>query len=189
MRLKRIPIAILFLVSCAVSQVKQGQAAGQEIFLLKDDQHHQWCGYNSKSESKSEADRLNARIIVGVQYSNNRISAVHVTEGDESGDWNVDDQYSFDKDEKLQTLSRVIDNFSIGITQEELFQIQNGKAIKQSSTSRSRRTGQPTKELSGDYLPEVPIITSTTAFPFWSFVQDKRSEILSKGKACVPDKR
>jgi hypothetical protein len=184
----RVCLLILLVFCCASPQGRSSKPPDLEIFIIRDDQHQQWCGYKNRSESRAEAERLKAMVVVGVEYSGVNISTVHVTEGDESGDWNVDDRYSLDKRGMLQSLSRVIDNFSIGITQDEIFRMRNGRAVKERTSSRSRRTGAATKELSGDDLPVVPIVTRVDSFPFWILVRDKLHEIQSQGKACAPNK-
>jgi len=184
MRLKRMSLAILLLGASAIAQDKPKPDTGREVFLVRDHRGQQWCGYQNRLESKDQAERLDALIIVEVKYVNNRVSTVYVTENAESGDWRVEDKYSLDEGEMLQSLSRGIENFTLGITQKELFRIQRGEAIKQSSNSRASGTGKPTNELSGPYLPDVKIVTNLHSFPFWSFVRDKREEVWAKGRAC-----
>jgi len=185
MHLSKISFSLLLFVSFAQAQVRSESVSTREIFVVKDDQHDQWCGYRSKVESKSEAQRLNSTVVVGVKYDNGQIASIHVTEGDDSGDWNVDDQYLLDKKENLKTLSRVIDNSTLGVTQKEQFKIANGKAIRQSIVSRTSRTGERAEELSGDYLPEVPVVPNIQMFAFWPFIRAKQQEIWIKGKVCV----
>jgi hypothetical protein len=92
----------------------------------------QWCGHTSKEISKNESNRLGAAIVASVEYSGDHIAKVHVAEGDESGDWNVDDQYLLTQNGRIESLSRVIDNFSLGIAQEEHYRFENGKAVRRS---------------------------------------------------------
>jgi hypothetical protein len=185
MQFATLSVAVMFLMSSALAQVKPEPISDREIFLVEDRQHHQWCAYASKSDSRSEAERLKAMVVVGVDYSKGRISAMHVTQWDESGDWSVDDKYSLDQNQKLRTLSRVTDNFSLGITQDQLFQMENGKAIRERSASRASRTGKTTEDLSSDDLPDVAIMTDLQSFPFWPLIRDKRQEVLSKGRVCT----
>lgn len=184
MPFRAVSLSTVLLMGSALAQVRPSPISDREIFLVEDPQSRRWCGYSSKSASKSEAERLNAMVVVGVENTNGLISTVHVTEWDESGDWSVDDTYSLDKKQKLQTLLRVTDNFSLGITQERQYRIENGEAVMKSSRSRAGRTGTPIADLSSDDLPDVPITSDLRSFPFWPLIRDRRHEVLSKGVAC-----
>jgi hypothetical protein len=173
--------------------VSLGWAAAQsttqtrEIFIINDNQHARWCAYKNKAESRSESQRMDSTVVAGVQYgSDGRVATVHITQGDESGDWSVDDRYSLDKSGNITALSRVIDSFTLGVTEEERFRIYKGKATRVSIVSRASRTGQSAQPLTGDYLPDVPVITNVESFSFWPIVRDKRNEVWSKARVCVP---
>ena len=141
MRFAIVSAAVVLLAGSLVAQVKPAPISGREMFLVEDEPRQRWCGYASRKLSRSEAERLKGEIVVGVEYSGDRVSALHVTRWDESGDWRVDDKYSLDKNQRLQALMRVTDNFSLGITEDQLFQIKNGTAVKESSASHASRTG------------------------------------------------
>lgn len=161
-----------------------GQPHRREIFVAEDEQHHQWCGHTNKAVSKKFSEEVSSFITVAIQYADSRIEKIHVAEGDESGDWNVDDQYTFDSTGKVISVSRVIDNFTIGVTQAEEYRREGGKLNRKTSKSWSRRTRESAPLLSGDYLPEVRLVTDVTEFPFWQFLRTKGREVLSQGRAC-----
>ena len=186
MRFWQRAVCLGFSLGCAAAQ---STTQAREMFIINDSQHERWCAYRNKGESRSESQRMDSTVVAGVLYGDDgRVATVHVTEGDESGDWSVDDRYSLDKSGNMMALSRVIDSFILGITEEERFRIYGGKATRVSVVSRASRTGQSAQPLTGDYLPDVPVITSVQSFPFWPIVRDKQREVWSKGRVCAPTK-
>jgi hypothetical protein len=175
---------ILVLLSSMFMQGGSPQTAAKTIYLLEDAEHQQWCAFSSESGWKSQVNSLSAMRVATVDYVNDHISVVHITEEDETGDWIVYDHYSFDKSGALQKLKRTMNILPGNRSEEQVFLVQDGKTIKQSTISRDLSTGKPTAP-SNDWLPDVPIITSVQAFPFSSLIGSKRLEIWSKGKACI----
>lgn len=58
-----------------------------DLFPVKDDHASEWCAFLSESVSKSEAERLAATVLAGVEFKEDRVATVHITEFGESGDW------------------------------------------------------------------------------------------------------
>jgi hypothetical protein len=186
-RQMRIQLGAVLLATLVMSNVGFAQRkSGKEIFFLEDDQRRQWCGYSDQSEWKSAVQSLSAMIVGGVAYLKDRVSVIHVTETDESGDWAVYDEYTLDQNGRLQKLKRTINVLPGRITEDQIFRIENGKAIQESRSSRELGTGKPTQFPGGNWRPDLPVITNVQAFPFWPLILDARAEILAKGKACVP---
>ena len=185
MRARLILFSLFVLISSAAAQVQPGGGINREIFLVENGNRLQWCAYASKSDSEIDRKVLNAMSVASVKYTNGRISAAEVTEWDESGDWNVDDEYTIDGSGTIQALTRTIDNFTEGITQEEKYKIQNGKATKEKSSAKDRRNGQPAEELSSYDFPTLPIITTVRGFEFFPLISDAGRRANSTGKACI----
>ncbi len=123
--------------------------------------------------------------VADVTYSKGRLSAIQMTQWDESGDWVVGDTYLLDDDGGLLKVARVTYNFSLGITQDRSFRIRNGKAVMERSASRATRTGEPTEDLSGDDVPDVAVVVNSRSFPFWRIIRDRHEEVLLKGRVCT----
>src|SRR5438105_1126583 len=125
MRLKSLSLIMCFLLNSAVGST---QITGKKLFFIRDDSGQKWCGYASESESKAEAHRLHARVEGEVDYVNDRVSAIVSLQSAESGDWEVEDRYTLDKSEKLQTLLREITALIENVKEEQRFLVQDGKA-------------------------------------------------------------
>jgi hypothetical protein len=184
MRLIRISIATTLFLSWAFAQSGANRVTGKAVYFLEDDLHKQWCGYASQSQFKAEVQSLKAMVVGGADYANGRVSRVRVTETDETGDWAVNDEYTFDKNERIQTLKRTTNILPEDTSEEQLFLIENGKAVKQRSTYRELRTGKATQK-TVDWFHAPPVITNIRAFPFSPLIGSKRFEIWSKGEACT----
>jgi hypothetical protein len=115
-------------------------------------------------------------VVGGIEYKDDRVAMVYVSEVDSTGDWKVYDGYTVTPDGKLDRLNRHVTIPSAGVDDEEVWAIKNGRATKQD--------GKPSKRT---YLLDVPIVTSPQSFPFWP-LSGKLVEILEKGKVCISDK-
>ncbi|HXE11606.1 MAG TPA: hypothetical protein VN633_05770 [Bryobacteraceae bacterium] len=125
-------------------------------------------------------------MIVGeVDYKNGRVHAIHITEVDETGDWAVNDEYTLDESETIQSLKRTINIIPEDNSEEQLFLIKNGKAIKQSSTHRELRTSKPAKG-TVNWFEAPRVITEIKAFPFATLITKKQQVVWSTGEVCVP---
>lgn len=156
------------------------------IYFLKDDTHGQWCGYANESRMKAQVQPLQPSIVGKVQYTDRRVSAVRVTETDETGDWAVNDEYAFDGSGKLRALKRTIDILPEDASQEQLFVIMNGKVNLQRTVRHELRSGKPTQK-HVDWFEPPPIITSLQNFPFSALIAGKRRTVWSTGEVCIPD--
>ena len=123
-----------------------------------------------------------------LEYTQDHVSSIYVTNLDDpgAGDWTIFDLYSLDKSEKLRSIKRTINVIPGSINELEIWAIQNGKPVKQSTRDPvSLKPVKPTDE----WIPNVPIFASVSAFPFWPLVHDRRQEILSRGSACITIQR
>jgi hypothetical protein len=184
MRLIHIPIAATLFLSWAFWECGATQITGTTVCFLKDDLHKRWCGYASESQMKAQVQSLGAMVVGCVEYTNGLISAVRVTEVDETGDWAVNDEYALEKNETIKALKRTINILPENTSEEQQFLIERGQAVKTRSTYRELRTGKIIQE-SVDWFQSPPVITDIRSFPFSNLIGDKRFEIWSKGKACV----
>lgn len=174
------------LVGWACAQIGASGSAGNAVYFLKDDVHRQWCGYARESRFKVQVQPLRAMVVGKVDYTNGRVSAVHVTETDETGDWAVNDEYALDSSEEVKTLKRTINILPEDLSEEQLFVIENGKAVQQRNNHRDLRTGKPTQR-SVSWFEPPPVITSLQAFPFSPLVVGKQQAVWSGGEFCISE--
>ncbi len=167
--------------------VPQADTHSDKLYLLNDDEDR-WCAYQDESTWKSDVQSLGALTVAAVEYVNDRISLIQITEAGGSGDWAVFDTYSIDKDGKVYSLKRTINVLPGDRNEEQTWTVQDGKAIINSSVSRGLTTLKPVEPTPVD-LPEVPIIKTLQTLPFWVLIRDRLQETLSKGKVCRPDTR
>ena len=71
-------------------------------------------------------------------------------------------------------------------SEEQLFLISNGKAIKQRSTNRELRTGRLTQKSIG-WFEAPPVITEIKAFPFAALIAGKQQVVWATGEVCVSE--
>ena len=179
----------LFLTCAAVTGTAFWQSANKNVYLMEDDEHHQWCGYRTEAAWRSEVDAVSSSVFAIVDYANDHVASIRLTTGDTpgAGDWVVFDTYSLDANGKLRGLKRVMNVLPGDRSEHEEWLIQNGKATKQRSTTLSLETQKPAQRPDAE-LPRVPIITNVERFPFWPLTRDKGQEIVAKGKVCIPYK-
>ncbi len=183
-RAVRILVAATVSLGCAFAQSNENSKAGKTIYFLKDDSHKQWCGYASESRFKAQIQALAAMIVGGADYSDGRVSTLHFTETDETGDWAVNDTYTLNESGVPESLKRTINILPEGTSEEQFFLIQNGKAIKQRSTYRDLSTGKPTQKRV-DWFKGPPVMTKLETSPFSTLIGSKRMEVMSKGETCI----
>jgi hypothetical protein len=184
MRVVRILIAATLSLGWAFAPSGENGITGKTVYFLKDDSHKQWCGYASESRFKSQIQALVARVVGGADYTGGRISRVRVTETDETDDWAVNDDYTISNNGKIKTLKRTINILPENNSEEQLFLIQNGKAIKQRSIFHALGMGK-TPQKSVDWFKAPPVVTNIGAFPFSALIGSKRTEVWSKGDTCI----
>jgi len=177
-------------ISTAMGQVQSPKAAPKSFYVVNDEVNDRWCAYTSESEWRSRVDspETDARTLARLEYTKGRVSSIYVTNLDDpgAGDWTIFDLYSLDKSEKLRSINRTINVIPGSINELEIWAIQNGKPVKESTRDPvSLKPVKPTNE----WVPNVPIFGSVSAFPFWPLIHDRWQEILSRGSACVIVKR
>src|SRR5205807_8954417 len=97
-----------------------------ELYLLEDSRHQQWCVFRSKSLWESEVKALPALSVGSLEYEKHRLSAVNVTQEDETGDWIIYDHHSLDKDGTPDKLIRTINVLPRDFSETQLYVIQDG---------------------------------------------------------------
>jgi hypothetical protein len=173
MRLTRLSIATTILTAWAFAQSRASHSKGRTLYFLKDDTRKEWCGYASEHRLRSAVQPLRAMVVGAADYTDGRVSAVHITEVDETGDWAVNDVYTLDENERIATLTRTINIIPEDTSEEQIFRMRDGKAIKQRSTYRELRTGNPTRN-TVDWFEPPPVVTNTDTFHFWALIATKR---------------
>lgn len=171
----KVRVVLIVLLLCSLVTISSAQSE-VAIFFLRDQTHRQWCAFKSESEWHTAMGLVPPHVVGGIEYKDDRVAMVYVSEVDSTGDWKVYDGYTVTPDGKLDRLNRHVTIPSAGVDDEEVWAIKNGRATKQD--------GKPSKRT---YLLDVPIVTSPQSFPFWP-LSGKLVEILEKGKVCISDK-
>lgn len=173
-----------------------GSASGTDAhrssqsFLLEDAKQERWCAYGNKSLWTSDVQSFAASVVATVEYSGDHLSKISVTEEDEAGDWIVYDHYAVGEKGNILGLNRIINILPGDRSEEETYIVVNGKAKKQSSISRKLSTKEVlTVQKEKDWLPDVPIVTRLSDFPFASLIIGKRVRVSLSEKKCVPLKK
>ena len=158
---------------------------GKFLYFLKDDLSQQWCAYAGETEFKTQVKDRAAFVLGGADYADGHLVAVHLTQADDTGDWVVKDDYTFDKDGNIESLKRTINIVPEDTSEEQRFIIKNGKVLPQSHVLRKLHLGKASqKSVTGFDAPRI--ITIAADFPFSEFLGSKRDEVWSKGSVCVP---
>ena len=182
-------LMVVFFTCTAFTALGFCQSVNKSVYLLEDDEHHQWCGYRTEAAWNSDIDAVSAMVSAIVDYTNDHITSIRLATVDwpGAGDWAVFDTYSLDTNGKLRSLKRVINVLPGDRSEHEEWLIQDGKATKQRSTTLSLETQKPADRPDAA-LPRVPIVTSLDSFAFWPLIRDKGPEIVAKRKVCIADK-
>jgi len=170
----------------AFAQRGASGSAGKAIYFLRDDAHEQWCGYADESRLKARVQPLHAMVVGRADYTDGRVSAVRLTEVDETGDWAVNDDYGLDARERIQSLKRTISILPEDTSEEQLFVIRDGRANRQRSTYRELSSGRPAQK-HVDWFEPPPVVTSLQAFPFSALIARTQQAVWSKGEVCLSD--
>lgn len=181
-------VTAALVVSWLFAQSGASHSAGSSIYFLKDDLHERWCGYASESRFKTEVQLLRAQVVGKTDYMNGRVSVVHVTITDESGDWAVNDDYTLDNNQNVRSLKRTINILPEDTSEEQLFVMEKGQPHRQRSAYRDLRSGQSTRKRV-DWFQAPPIITELTNFPFGALIFESQYRIWTSGQECVSEGR
>jgi hypothetical protein len=185
MRLAHSSIIAAVFLSLVFADSSEEQVNGNAVYFLRDDSHRQWCAYASESRFKEQIQPLRALVVGAANYANGRLLALHLTQTDETGDWAVNDEYTCDKSGKIETLRRTINILPEDSSEEQLFVIHNGRALKQSSVHRELRSGKASQR-SVNWFKAPPVMTDIEAFPFSALIGSRRGDVWSGGSVCVP---
>jgi hypothetical protein len=139
-----------------------------------------------KTVWQDEVGKISALRVGTLDYINDHITTLDVTEESESGDWVVYDHYSFDEDGILSKLNRTINILPGDRSVKSVFVIHNNRAKKRSTVALKLSTGKLVS-LSKEWLPHIPIITNAQAFHFSPLIDAKqfKIQILSQGRMCI----
>ena len=185
MRLMRILAITTVFLSLVFAQNGEKRTSGIAVYFLRDESHKQWCAYATESRFEVQIQALSAVVVGGADYVDGRLSLVRVTETDETGDWAVNDVYTYNKSGQIKSLKGTINILPEDSSEEQLFVIENGRVVKQQSVYRELRTGKASQK-SVNWFKAPPVITTTGAFPFSDLIGSKRNEVRSKGTVCIP---
>ena len=145
-----------------------------ELFLLEKPDEHSWCVYTDEQQWRENVGSFRARNTSTAEFTNDRISVLHLTTNDAAGDWVVHDTYSFGKAERLDSLKRTINVISSDVSEEEEWRISGTKPIRTERTLRNLKTQKPIAR-AGIRLPELPVITNREKFPFWRLIRTAKT--------------
>jgi hypothetical protein len=152
------------------------------MYVLEDKANGQWCGYANERAFESKVNSLSSMHVATVDYEDDHVLTLKITEEDETGDWSVHDEYSVDSGE-IRQLKRTINVIPGNRSLEEVFHIRNGRAKKDRTVSRELGTNKLAPS-SNIWLPNLPVITTLHAFPFVRLLENKSDEVWSKGSSC-----
>src|SRR5690348_5698705 len=99
-------VLALFWLNAALSSAL-AQGINKKFFLLEDLEHNQWCIYNNESEWNDNVRSMTALTVGTLDYSDDQISKISLTEEDEAGDWIVYDHYRLN-DTQIREVQRTI---------------------------------------------------------------------------------
>lgn len=188
MRLDYFSIARLFLagVFSATAFAQSGKdAAATTVYFLEDPSGMQWCGYASRVRMEQQTQTLMAMVNGAADYRGRRLSTIKVSESDETGDWAVNDEYTIGPRGNVQTIRRTINIIPEDNSEEQLFDVRDGKIIKRKDSRRELRSGKPT-EKTVDWFQPPRLISAVDSFPFSVLITTLKQSVLSKGELCVP---
>ncbi len=178
-------VPLLISVAPAVFPQTSRSSEVKKIYFLRDDTDMRWCGYAGQLRYKAQATLLNPMVVGAADYDSGRIAKVRVTEEDESGDWVVYDEYTVSEGSKIRTLKRVINIIPEDNSEEQVFSMVDGKAVKQRSAHHELRSGKPTGH-TVEWFESPSIITRPQMFPFWTLLNQSKA-VWANGEACVRD--
>jgi hypothetical protein len=146
------------------------QAKASKVFLLEDLANNQWCSYTVESTWEAKVQETGAMTVGRLDYSNGHLSRINVTETDESGDWAVYDHYFLDDHGRLVKLLRLLNVLPGDKSVSQTFSISGGKVTKTATSEKQLSTGKERTNPTADWLPDLPIESATTMFPFASLL-------------------
>lgn len=185
---RTLALATLVALLCVLSASKGYARHGRRLFFLQDVQHKQWCAYESEPVWTSEVKRLGADSVATVDYADDRVSNIALSQQDETGDWMVSDHYAVNHKGELRKLKRIINILPGDRSEEELYMIADGKAKKQTHISRKLSTGKTLRAPEEVWLPQVPIVTRLQDFPFAALARDTRPDLWPESRKCISPK-
>lgn len=159
------------------------QSKIRQLYLLEDADHKRWCAFDKKSTWQSKVNKISAMWVAKVVYIDDYVSAVNITEEDQTGDWIVYDKYSLDKG-VFRTLNRLINVLPEDRSVRQVFVIDSGKARGRTAIHTRLSTGKAITPAT-DLLPDIPVFTNIHALPFSVLMGDRRFEVWTKGELCM----
>jgi len=175
--IRKYSLLIIFILTAQCASASQTGTAKKVIYLLRNDETKEWCGFATESPWRAAIALTNPDITGGVEFKNDRIASVQLSTTDFTADWSVYDNYAVNNDGTLQRLTRDISFQNEKVREEWGFV--GGKAVR-----RKPPVSQP-----AETQFRMPVITSLEAFPFWFLVKNHQREIFTKGKVCTPAKQ
>jgi hypothetical protein len=159
------------------------QANASKVFLLEDTGNSQWCSYNAESTWKVRVQAVGAMTVGTLTYRNDHLAEIDVTETDETGDWMVYDHYFLDDHGQLVRLSRLLNVLPGDRSVSRTYSISGGKATMTTTAEKQLSTGKRVTSSTSDWLPDIPIETTTKTFPFSALLS--LPDLRTSSKSCV----
>lgn len=170
-------IAVLFGQGCAAVPTKN-----YKIYLLEDASISQWCAYRSEEDWRVAVESKGAFVVGTLEYVNNRLVQVFVTETAESGDWTVYDRYSVDDHGNVIALARTTNLLGHDRSVLQTYSVP-GRVRLTATTTVQLSTGKPLTSNSSVWMPDITIHTVTSAFPFAAILSQR--DISTTDRLCV----
>jgi hypothetical protein len=169
---KDIVLATLLVALSFASPSRSQTIDSPVLYILRNEQKNQWCGYLDRSRWSSDIDEYGALQTASITFNNAHASVIKLTEEDspEAGDWVAYDTYQLDDAGDVTSLLRTTNVLPGDLSRVESYQRRQGKLIRQSMTIKSLSTGQPVTQ-GHNWLPRRSVFLAEPSFPFAGLIR------------------
>ncbi len=147
------------------------KAVGFSLYILRDGEGR-WCAFSNRSQWNSQVASRKAVEKGTLGFEDGKLAVADLTYVDRLKHGTVEDVYGLDSGGSIRAVERTVFDDEL---RHESWSIKNGEAIKTEG-------GQAGAGVSPAGLPTIQ--TTVSDFGFWRLIRDRRSEILSEGRAC-----
>jgi hypothetical protein len=163
-----------------------GAQTTRSVYLFEDFKEQRWCAYTDQSKWSASLAVAPTRHWALVQAGPDRVRTIQLTLEADSGDWSVEDLYSFNTLGSLEKIRRRIIHESGGFIEESLFTIQNGNPKLQKQETKSAYSGQMMKsqrDTNYYFFADPELYDSLGHFPFANLI--KAAQGLKQVSTCL----
>lgn len=175
----------LLVISSISWSASPGAANSPTVYVLKNPQKQQWCGFLNQQLWRSQIDEDGALETASVEFSDGHPLRIKLTEADdpESGDWIAYDTYMLDDDGSVRSLQRTTNVLPGDVSRTESFVNREGRLLKAGVTIKSLKTGRSVAPRKF-WFPNRLLLRNVTAMPF-SALLARISDIHGTEPVCV----